>query len=254
MNDTNNFTVTKVGLGVATLLLIVGHWLPWAAHKTAALTLSANDLAFFTNYTPGAGIFLNEWFCLPVWVAAIMFLVIGYELSSLDRLLLGGVSLAVASFGLPRFEQLIKFMRTPTQAFRESEFVLQLLLTLGVMGLVLIVLAKTRAAKTSQVGAAKTPAGLRLMRQPATFAVAMLASAVLCAVPLVGYLSIRPFVAELYRDDVGIGSGWWLTLLADLLLWTVTFATIIHTNHATSTVASHTAHQQSHPARQKERT
>jgi hypothetical protein len=228
-------------------LLVIGHWLPWATHNTAALTLSANDLAFFTNYTPGAGIFLNEWFCLPVWVAAILFPVMGYGWRLLDRLLLGGVGLVVASFGLPRFDQLIKFIRTPPQAFRESEFVLQLLLTLGAMGLVLVVLAKTRAAKT--------PAGLRLMRQPARFAVAMLALAALCAVPLVGYLSIRPFVADLYRDDVGIGMGWWLTLLADLLLWTVTFATIIHTNihtnHANSTVATHTAHQQSHPARQK---
>jgi hypothetical protein len=165
--------------------------------------------------------------------------------------------LVVASFGLPRFDQFIKFIRTPSQAFRESEFVLQLLLTLGVMGLVLVVLAKPRAAKTSKVGAFTEGRQGFWPRQPARFAVAMLASAVLCAVPLVGYLSIRPFVADLYRDDVGIGLGWWLTLLADLLLWTVTFATIIHktihTNHANSTVATHTAHQQSHPARQNER-
>ena len=60
----------RLSIGLSALVLLMGHLLPWAAHRTAPLTLSANDLGFFTNFTPGAGIFWNEWFYLPVWVAA----------------------------------------------------------------------------------------------------------------------------------------------------------------------------------------
>ena len=75
--------------------------------------------------------------------------------------------------------------------------------------------------------------------KPARFeAVALGLAAFACAVPLVGYLSIKPFIAELYHDAVGIGSGWWLTLLADLALWGVTFATIIVARSAHRTTDS----------------
>ncbi|NJM41777.1 MAG: hypothetical protein HC853_13965 [Anaerolineae bacterium] len=202
-------------LVVIVVLLVVSHLLPWAAHRTAPLTLSANDLAFFTSFTPGAGIFLNEWFYLPVWVAAGLLLAIGYWLSKVNRLLVAGLAVGVASLGLPRYEQLIKFIRTPAQALRESDFVLQLVLTLLVMGLVLAFTLK--------------PTWLSRLRRfhPLVPALALGLAAVLCAVPLVGFLSIRPFIAELYRDAVGIGIGWWLSFLADLLLWAMTFATII---------------------------
>lgn len=193
------------------VLLVVGHLLPWAAHRTAPLTLSANDLAFFTNFTPGAGIFLNEWFYLPVWVGAGVSLAIGYLLSRWNRLLITALAVGVASLGLPRYEQFIKFIRTPAQALRESEFALQLGLTLLVIGLVMVFTLK--------------PTWLRKLRRFHSIGLGL--AAALCAVPLVGFLVIRPFIAELYRDAVGIGIGWWLSLLADLLLWAMTFATIV---------------------------
>ncbi len=42
--------------------------------------------------------------------------------------------------------------------------------------------------------------------------------ALLLAVPLIGYLVIRPFIVDLYRDEVGIGLGWWVTLVATIAL------------------------------------
>ena len=202
-------------------LLLIGHLLPWASHKTAPLTLSANDLGFFTNFTPGAGIFLNEWFYLPVWVAAVLLSVIGYRLLPLNRLLVTAFGLGVASLGLPRYEQLIKFIRTPGLALRQSEFKLQLLLTLLVMAL----MASAFLASLNQQRARQ------IFKMPLAWpvdwsVVGLVLAALLCLVPLAGYLSIKPYIAELYRDAVGIGIGWWLTALADLVLWAAVFATI----------------------------
>ena len=135
--------------------------------------------------------------------------------------------MGIASLGLPRYEQLIKFVRTPLLALRQSDFALQLVLTILVLGLVLLLTLK--------------PIRPALFLKPGRFSgVAFGLAAVLCAVPLVGYLSIKPFVAELYHDEIGIGLGWWLTLLADLSLWAMTFATII---------LARTAHRTPHPTR-----
>jgi hypothetical protein len=225
MNDKTNATphiiikpVWRILAIACAILLLSGHLLPWAAHTTAALTLSANDLAFFTHFTPGAGIFLNEWFYLPVWVAAVLLAVSGAGLSHLNRALLTVLALGVASLGLPRYEQLIKFIRAPTQALRESDFTLQFVLTFLVMGLVILLSVKfTKVLKAGRMRG-----------------VVLGLAALICAVPLAGYLSIKPFVAELYGDAVSIGIGWWLTLLADLLLWAMTFATILNALHARS--------------------
>jgi hypothetical protein len=210
--------------GGCALLLLAGHLLPWAVHKAAALTLSANDLGFFTNFTPGAGIFWNEWFYLPVWMAALL-LVIGYRPSPANRLLLMALALGIASLGLPRYEQLVKFLRTPMQALRESDFTLQLALALLVMGLVAALSIK--------------PARFLTMRQPSPIYWGV--AGLICAVPLVGYLSVKPFIAALYGDVISIGIGWWLTLLADLLLWAMTFATIVRARSAHRTTTKRTA-------------
>ena len=127
-----------------------------------------------------------------------------------------GLALGIASLGLPRYEQFIKFVRTPMLAVRESGFTLQLVLTGVVMGLV--------------VWLAVRPIRSNPLNKAHLFALG--SAALLCAVPLAGFLAIRPFIAELHQDGVGIGSGWWLTLLADLLLWTVTFATILDARSA----------------------
>ncbi len=233
-NATPHITIEQGWRILATacaILLLVGHSLPWAAHTTAALTLSANDLAFFTNFTPGAGIFLNEWFYVPVWVAAVLLAAVGHGLSRPNRTLLAVFAWGVASLGLPRYEQLIKFIRTPLPALRESDFVLQLVLTLGVMALVLwLVLKPSQYFKPG-------------MRSMAGFALV----AVLCLVPLVGYIAIQPFIADLYGDSyrsaLSIGYGWRMTFVADLLLWAMTFATILNARSAHRTPTNqHQAH------------
>ena len=61
-----------------------------------------------------------------------------------------------------------------------------------------------------------------LGRRPSVRTVLGLVLGLLPAVPLAGYLAIKPFIEQLYRDSVGLGLGWWLTLAALLLtLWQV---------------------------------
>ncbi len=81
-------------------MLLAGHMLPWAAHKTAALTLSGHELAAFTNFTPGAGVFLNEWFYLPLWASALMLsAAVAASASRLARIMGAALAAGVASLG-----------------------------------------------------------------------------------------------------------------------------------------------------------
>ena len=178
------------------LLLFAGHFAPWAAHKTAALTLSAHDLAVFTHFTPGAGIFLNQWFYLPIWSAALIgALLAGGLASRLNRLLAAGGCVIVASLGLPGYPQVLT-------AFRSPDYALQFYLSLFVMALVFVI------------------ALARLGRKPRVRAGALAALSLLAAVPLAGYLAVKPFIEQLYGDTLGLGSGWWITLAAVLMALT----------------------------------
>ena len=180
------------------LLLLLGHLMPWAAHKTAALTLSAHELATFTNYTPGAGIFLNEWFYLPLWAAALLFGLFASVTTSLAYRVLGSLlGAGIASLGLPGYPQVLT-------AFGNAEVQLQFFISLAVM---LAAVALTLS---------------RLGRRHGVRTVLVLVLGLLPAVPLAGYLVVKPFIEQLYRDPVGLGVGWWLTLAALLLtLWQV---------------------------------
>jgi hypothetical protein len=183
----------RYGLLVVALLLLAGHLAPWAAHRTAALTLSGHELAVFTNFTPGAGIFLNEWFYLPLWAATLLLALVAGQLKEWsNRLLVALLSMGIASLGLPGYPQMLT-------AFREPDYQLQFFISLLVM-----VLAATVAM--SRVG-----------RRAAARAGAALAAAALSAMTLAGYVAVKPFIEQLYRDSVGLGLGWWLTAGAALL-------------------------------------
>src|SRR5690348_10491761 len=94
----------RFGLFIVAVLLFIGHFAPWAAHKTATLTLSANELAVFTHFTPGAGIFLNQWFYLPLWSAALLFaLLAGMVASRVNRVIAALLCAGIASLGLPGY-------------------------------------------------------------------------------------------------------------------------------------------------------
>lgn len=207
----------------AALLLLAGHFLPWAAHNTAALTQSAHDLAISTNFTPGAGIFLNEWFLLPLWSSAILFALAGAPTARPDPIARSGnrngdhgtlpspiplhdplrgtgiagrslaliFALLVASLGLPTYPQVLT-------AFRNPDYQLQFFITLAVFALiVLIVVLGTRMIQFQ--------------------AYVVLTSALVSAAPLFGYLLVKPFLGELYGGNVGFGAGWWVTLVG--VLW-----------------------------------
>lgn len=207
-------TWTRVVAGGG-FLLLAGHLAPWAAHRTAALSLSANDLAFFTHFTPGAGIFKNEWFYLPIWMAAILFGVLAGRSMGLSRWLWLVVGWGIAALGLPRYDQWAKLLSGAT-SLRQMESGLQLVLSLLAMGFALVVaLAFTRL-------------NARRSRAATLLGAAMVGVAALgSAVPLVGYLSIKPALEALYGGPVGLGLGWWITLGAVLALWAAAFVRIM---------------------------
>ncbi|MCL5997464.1 MAG: hypothetical protein M1546_15615 [Chloroflexi bacterium] len=190
---TRTLALQQAGLFAVALLLLLGHLMPWAAHKTAALTLSAHELATFTNYTPGAGIFLNEWFYLPLWAAALLFALFASVTPSLAYRVMGGLlGAGIASLGLPGYPQVLT-------AFSNADVQLQFFISLATM------LAAVALALSG------------LGRRPGVRTVLGLVLGLLPAVPLAGYLAIKPFIEQLYRDPVGLGLGWWLMLAALLL-------------------------------------
>jgi hypothetical protein len=188
-------------LVICAALLFAGHFLPWAAHPTSALTRSAHELAVMTNFTPGAGIFWNEWFLLPLWSAALLLALACSSAPWLLRALVGVLALVIASLGFPTYPQVLT-------AYANPDYRLQFFLTLAVMILIVAV----------------TVAGRRTMGFRPYMA---LACAVVSAVPLAGYLGIKPFIEDLYRGGVGIGLGWWITLVAVVTVFVTSGAKIL---------------------------
>ena len=193
--DNNKLTslIDRFGLPVVTALLLVGHFAPWVAHKTAALTLSAHELAVFTHFTPGAGIFLNQWFDLPIWAVALL----GAILAGLigwwvNRMIAGLVCVGLASLGLPGYPEVLTAYKVPDY---QLQFYISLIVMLAVVVLTL-----------SRVG-----------RRPALRAWVAATLPLVSIVPLVGYLMVKPAIETLYNDPLGLGLGWWLTLLGALL-------------------------------------
>lgn len=185
--------IDRFGLPVVMALLLVGHFAPWAAHKTAALTLSAHELAVFTHFTPGAGVFLNQWFDLSIWIVALL----GAILAGLigwwvNRAIAGLVCVGLASLGLPGYPEVLTAYKVPDY---QLQFYISAVVMLAVVLLTL-----------SRVG-----------RKPALRAWVAATLPLVGLVPLVGYLMVKPAIEALYHDTLGLGLGWWLTLLGVLL-------------------------------------
>ncbi len=199
--------------------LLIGHFLPWAAHSTAALTQSGHDLAISTNFTPGAGIFANEWFFVPVWAAGFLLALTMHTttLPPMTRLIGLALALGMVSLGLPTYPQVLTAWQSPD--YRAQFFV-----TLVVMALVLWVTLRRRP----------TAAG--------DWRFLSLGCAVMCAVPLIGYPLIKPAIETLYQDAVGLGAGWWVSIGAVIALLVDASATIMGSSIGSSPVeASHPA-------------
>ncbi len=168
------------------LAFAVGHFAPWAAHHTAALTLNAHELAIFTNLTPGAGVFWNEWFLLPLLASAVLW---SLATAPHSRWLAAAPGLGIASLGLPPYPGILTLLDSPEERLRFG-------LTLFTLGWVIVnvALGARMTARARAIGAA--------------------ASCVAATLPLVGYLIVRPFIEALYGSAVGVGWGWWTTALA----------------------------------------
>jgi hypothetical protein len=184
---------------IAAVSLLVGHFAPWVQHRSAALTLSAHELATVTNFTPYAGIFVNEGYLLPLWGAALLLAAAGRR-----WVLVGAV--CIAALGLPGYPELRALL-----SGSGSPFAAQLALTIVCwVGCV----ALTVAARQ-----------LQHRRYSATLAALI---AMFGAAPVAGFIAIKSVAIErLYGAPVSTGWGWWLTLCASLALCQIAFVTIL---------------------------
>lgn len=200
------------------MLLFLGHFLPWAAHPTSALTQSGHELAFSTNFTPGAGVFANEWFFMPVWCAALLLALAVRSASPLPsgqglgvgsvsrasfilrRVVFGGIALVIASLGFPPYPQVLTAFRAPDY---QVQFFVTLLVMAGVIALLIL------------------PAKRMPRIAPALL---LLVCGLLSLVPVAGFLAVKPAIETLYGGLVGLGLGWWLTLGTALVMAVVASA------------------------------
>lgn len=177
---------------IAALALLIGHFLPWATHAVAPLMRSGHDLSISTNFTPGAGIFLNEWFLLPLWSATVL-LALASRAAPWPRRALGGVfALLVASLGLPAYPHILT-------AYANPDYRLQFFITLGAFALIAVI-----------TSASTLPTWVHMA--------CFIACAIASAVPLIGYFTVKPFIEALYHSPVSVGLGWWFTLAGVALL------------------------------------
>jgi hypothetical protein len=188
---------------ITALCVLLGHFMAWAQHKTAALTLSGHELATFTNATPHAGIFFNEGFLLPLWASALLFVLRpGHETARANWpwLLL---AIIVAALGLPAYPELRKLL-----GGQASDFMWQLPASVAVMALAVI------AQRTA----------------PRAHMVLTALAGIAALVAVAGFFAIRgPALEVLYRDPVIVGFGVWMTLAGGIAALAIAFVTILST-------------------------
>ncbi|MCX6018231.1 MAG: hypothetical protein NTZ50_06965 [Chloroflexi bacterium] len=177
----------RIAFPLAALALVVGHFAPWAQPAAAALTLSAHELAVFTNYTPNAGVFFNEGYLLPLWAAALL---IAAAANRRALPLAAAVLLVVLS--LPGYPELRKLM-----IGQGSEFVLQ-----GVVAAFVLLVC----------------AALGLLNSDRALRIAAAAAAAAALIAAGGFVVVRAAAIEpLFGVPVGLGWGWWCTLAAGMM-------------------------------------
>lgn len=186
-------------LALASSALVVGHFLPWVRPASAALSLSAHELAVVTNFTPHAGVFFNEGFLLPLWAAAMM-IAADARRRPVPFLLV----LLLVFLGLPGYPELRRIVDG-----QGSEFLLQLLVSVGLLPLcaALVMQAHPRAM---------------------VLCIAAALGAVAAVVNVAGFLVVRVVaLGPLYGMDIIPGAGMWVTVGAAILcLLVAAFATI----------------------------
>ncbi len=200
-NLKSQMPLTRIAFPLAVVALVVGHFAPWAQPAAAALTLSAHELAIFTNYTPYAGVFFNEGYLLPLWAAALM-----CAAGARRRFLPAALAALLWLLALPGYPEL----RNLTSG-QGSEFMLQLVtcvvfLPLGVW-----------------LGGRTNPGPVVLRAAAGAGLLAALTSTV-------GFLVVRAVAIEpLFGVPVALGWGWWCTVAgAVLCLAAIAFAGSLH--------------------------
>lgn len=118
---------------VASVLILVGYFGPWVAHKTAALTVTGYELSEFAKFFPqvqgGVVPVRRGLFVVPL-LAGLISLALVFQRPSVRRLLRFATTVSAAVLGL--------FVFPPYQSFLQPGYRLQLILV--AVGLVLMLL------------------------------------------------------------------------------------------------------------------
>lgn len=180
---------------VASVLIIVGFFGPWVAHKTAALTVTGYELSEFAKFFPqvqgGVVPVKRALFVAPLLAALISLALVVQRSRARPLLRLAATALAVL-LGL--------FVLPPYQSFLEPAYRAQLILV--AVGLLLMLLAPLARQLSERVRR------VLLLLLALTGAVSALWQAVM----------LRPLVVELYGAPVWPGWGFVVCTIGFLLL------------------------------------
>jgi hypothetical protein len=147
---------------------------------------------------------------VPVWAAALLLALVirTIDLPWLTRFIGMLLALGVASLGLPTYPQVLTAWQSP-------DYRVQFFITLMVVGLVVGLVVWV------WLGLVGHPKGTAIWR------FVPLILALLCGIPLGGYVMVKPAIEALYGDALGFGSGWWVSLGAVIMLLIGAGATIM---------------------------
>jgi hypothetical protein len=183
-------------LGVT--LALLGYFLPWFPHPAAGLRLIGLEMGEWTKFLPQ--IRSGQWAAIPtlfylppISLGLILALATaGWPNRRWQSWLMRLLALAVSLLALPAWE----VMRDEPA----SQWWARLAL------ITLVVVAALRAALGAN--------GLGRPRQAALALIALVGG----LAPLLAYLTVRPMLAGLVGDSLGIGSGLWLHLAGHILI------------------------------------
>jgi hypothetical protein len=120
--------------------------------------------------------------------------------SRVNRVIAGLLCAGIASLGLPGYPQILT-------AYSSPDYRLQFYISIVVMMAAFVIALRHAEHQDDR------RQGLRWQVRRAATPLLGLVS----AVPLAGYVAVKPFIEQLYGDSLGLGWGWWLTLIAVLL-------------------------------------
>jgi hypothetical protein len=180
------------------MIVLAGYFGPWVPHRAAGLVILGSDLPEYVKFLPavasGQVALRREVFYLPLLTGSVTagLLASRRDLPLSIRILLGLAAIVLAPALLPP-------AWSPT-TLQNIEFRLQVIAL--AVSLVLPVVAPL----------------VRYLPDRLVLAIISLLAIMAALLPASGFLRVRPVIADLYREALPLGWGFWACLCGNLLL------------------------------------